>query len=206
MRRAGAQTVKRESSVKERPIQVAVVQYLRLVLPRALVLHIPNEAAGGDEGARVRMAKLKEEGVVAGASDILIIQDALVAFFEVKAPKGVVSADQSRFMADAQAAGAFCAVVRSIDDARAAVAAAGLSSRDVARLSNTSRAWELLTLAQSPQSDAEAALAASMAVLRDIQAVAALGRLCASGQASDAQWLALAKAAAALSIAEGSLP
>lgn len=89
---------------------------IRHELPGAFVLHIPNEGVrGGRAGMRDGLRR-RDMGVQGGAPDILVIWGGRAMFFEVKPPRGVVSASQTEAGAVLQALGAFWAVVRSQDD------------------------------------------------------------------------------------------
>jgi hypothetical protein len=113
----------------ETPIHISIVQYLRLVLPGALVIHPAN---GGKRSAR-EGAEFKRMGVLAGTFDLIIVtQDGRLCFLEVKDAKGVMSAPQKAFGASLDAAGVPWAVVRSVDDARRVLSLWGIRSKDAA--------------------------------------------------------------------------
>jgi hypothetical protein len=61
--------------------------------------------------ARVRF------GMGKGTPDLYGIVNGRAVHLEVKTPTGVVSPEQTAWMLKASAAGAFCAVVRSVEDA-----------------------------------------------------------------------------------------
>ncbi len=116
-------------TARETPIHCAIVEYLRLVLPDALIFHPAN---GGKRGKR-EAAELKRMGVLAGVFDIAIISgDARICFLEVKAPKGVLSDPQEAFGVALDSAGVPWAVIRSIDDARRALSLFGISTKEAA--------------------------------------------------------------------------
>ena len=113
----------------ETPIHIAIVDYLRLVLPGALVIHIPN---GGKRGAR-EAAEFQRMGVVAGVPDIAILLGCGgVLFIEVKAPKGKLSPEQEAFAQFCAGAHFPFGVCRSVDDARAFLSANGILTREAA--------------------------------------------------------------------------
>lgn len=111
---------------KRRPedaLQRAIIKYLRLALPRALVFHIPN----GGARSKTEAAILKGLGVLPGIPDVAIIPAGGIArFIEVKAPKGRVSEAQSTLHAQMASLGIPYAVVRSMDDVEGALTAWGL--------------------------------------------------------------------------------
>ena len=109
-------------------IHVSIVEYLRLVLPGALIWHTPN---GGKRGAR-EAAELKRMGVKAGVPDIAIVIDGRLYFLEVKTPKGVLSEPQEQFCVALDCHGIPWAVVRSVEDARAFLAAHSVETREAA--------------------------------------------------------------------------
>jgi sporulation protein YlmC with PRC-barrel domain len=113
----------------ETPIHIAIVDYLRLILPNALVFHPAN---GGKRNMREAVA-LKRMGVLAGVPDLVIItQEGRLAFLEVKDAKGTLSAPQKAFGAALDAAGVPWAVVRSVDDARRVLSLWGIETREAA--------------------------------------------------------------------------
>jgi hypothetical protein len=113
----------------ETPIHIAIVDYLRLVLPGALVWH----SANGHYRSKSQGAELKRMGVLAGVFDLTILtHDGRLCFLEVKDAKGVMSAPQKAFGASLDAAGVPWAVVRSVDDARRVLSLWGISTREVA--------------------------------------------------------------------------
>ena len=64
----------------EEEIQTACVRYFRIAYPNYIILAIPN---GGSRNAR-EAANMKRAGVLAGASDLLIIAERNVLFLEAK--------------------------------------------------------------------------------------------------------------------------
>jgi hypothetical protein len=113
----------------ETPIQIAIVNYLRLVMPRSTIYHTPN---GGLRSKR-EAGKLKEMGVLAGVFDLTILTESgRLCFLEVKDRLGVLSKPQKAFGASLDAAGVPWAVVRSVDDARRVLSLWGLKTREAA--------------------------------------------------------------------------
>lgn len=114
----------------EADLQRAVVQTLRLILPRtAIIHHCANEVTeAGPRGAK-RQAILVGMGVHAGFADLLVLCDGRILFLELKAPKGRLRPNQEAFRDAVLAQGFGWALVRSLDDALGALADHGLSSR-----------------------------------------------------------------------------
>lgn len=99
-----------------------------MVAPHLIIFHVPN---GGYRDQR-EAAKLKWIGVVAGVHDLIVIDDCgLVYLLEVKAPDGVLSADQIKFHGRCRSMNVPQAIVTTIDDARAAFKRWGLKTREV---------------------------------------------------------------------------
>lgn len=123
--------VKRKNPEDE--IHRAVLAYLRAVLPaESLVIHPANENRRSGKDGMIDRAMNKGKGVVAGVPDLIaFLPDGVTLFFEVKAPKGSVSDAQRDFLGRVQSLGFRNAVVRSVDDARAALAAWKVQTREV---------------------------------------------------------------------------
>ena len=111
-------------------LQRAVVQAIRFALPRtAIIHHCANEVTeAGPRGAK-RQAILVGMGVHAGFTDLMVLHDGRVLFFELKAPKGRLRPDQEAFRDAVLAQGLGWALVRSLDDALGALADHGFTSR-----------------------------------------------------------------------------
>lgn len=114
----------------EADAQRAIVQALRIALPRdAIVHHCANEVTeAGPRGAR-RQAILVGMGVFPGFADLLVISGGRVLFLEVKSQTGRLRKSQEVFRDTVCAQGFGWAVVRSVDDALAALADHGFASR-----------------------------------------------------------------------------
>ena len=96
--------------------------------PHVIIFVVPN----GGLRSKADAAKLKRTGTLAGVPDLVVIAQPAgrAHFIEVKTAEGPVSLEQRCLMEQLTAAGAFCAVVGSIDDARLALQAWGIPTRE----------------------------------------------------------------------------
>ncbi|WP_347837742.1 VRR-NUC domain-containing protein [uncultured Planktomarina sp.] len=115
----------------EGPIHRSIYGWLVFVLPsRALVHHSPNEIdLRGPEIAKA-IAKARRLGTVKGWPDLEIVLDGKIYVMEVKAEGNDLDPDQAKLRDDFEENGVPHAVVRSIDDARAALKKWGLETRE----------------------------------------------------------------------------
>lgn len=105
----------------ERLIHLAVLDYLRLALPGALIHHSPAEVGiTGPEIARA-IAKAKHMGMVVGYPDLTAFWRGQFWAFECKAEGGRPSDAQTAVGAVIEANGGRWAVVRSVDDVAEAI-------------------------------------------------------------------------------------
>lgn len=120
----------------EGPIHRTILQWLRTVLPDAIVHHSANEGVrGGFKGIRDGANK-KAMGQVAGFPDLLVLPWSHIGpmLFEVKAAGNYADTAQKAIHARLEALGYRVAVVRSIDDARAALQAWGVATKEAGSL------------------------------------------------------------------------
>lgn len=116
----------------EADIQRAIVSLLRAVLPKgSIVHHSANEVGFSGHGARLRQAMLVGMGVHPGFADLVVLADGRAVFLEVKSKAGRLSPAQKAFRDAVQAQGFGWALVRSTDDALAALATLGVRTRIV---------------------------------------------------------------------------
>ena len=109
----------------EHLIQVAIVNRLRAEFD-AIVAAVPN---GGGRG-KLEAVALKEEGVEPGHPDLIAYgREGRALLLEVKAPSGSLSLVQRRLIPDLRERGFPVAVVRSVDEALAAMREAGFGPR-----------------------------------------------------------------------------
>jgi hypothetical protein len=117
----------RAALVSEDQIQESILGWLELVLPDAIVFHVPN----GGGRSKPEAAKLKRMGVKPGVPDLeVILPDGLTVRLEVKTAIGRLSVDQQNFHFDLCGMGHLVATVRGVDDTRAALAAWGIKTRE----------------------------------------------------------------------------
>lgn len=112
-------TPRKRRSNPEAAIQRAIVQ--RLVWHGCKVIAIPNE---GKRSVRAGRA-MRGTGLAKGAPDLMILRAGRVGFLEVKAPKGRVSPAQVEMHAAMARQGFTVHVVRSQDEAVAALRGEG---------------------------------------------------------------------------------
>jgi hypothetical protein len=121
--------VPRRDNNREARAQAAIVEWVRTVAPDLICFHPAN---GGLRG-KAEAARFKWLGVLAGIPDIVVIgRDGRTWLFEVKAPGGSLSAEQRAIRDRCVAERIPFAVVRSIDDARAAFAEWKIATREAA--------------------------------------------------------------------------
>ena len=114
----------------EADAQRAIVHALRFVLPHgAIVQHSVNEVTSGDWRGKTRQAILVGMGVHPGFADLIVLSGGRVLFLEVKSKTGRLSPAQVAFRDTVQAQGFAWALVRSVDDALAALADHGFITR-----------------------------------------------------------------------------
>ena len=120
---------KYQATVREDVIHAGIITYLRMEMPDCLVLHPAN---GGGRDKR-EAAKLKWLGVLPGIPDIIILRPGgRFCLMEVKGPKGILSEAQNAVRYHCERYEMPWALVRSVDDARAALASWGLVTREAA--------------------------------------------------------------------------
>ena len=115
--------------MKEDVIHKEVLAWIRAVSPSTLVFHTPN----GMNSSPATWKRMEALGAMPGIADLCLVCAApgpAVAFLEVKGPKGRVSPAQVNFRHLVEGMGIPYAIVRSIDDARAAFKAWMVPTRE----------------------------------------------------------------------------
>lgn len=111
----------------ESKIQKAIVEYLRAVLPNALVMAIPN---GSQRTASGRPANAVA-GLLPGAPDLCVaLPNGKTLFLEVKSDKGRVSDNQILVHGLLNSLGHTVPVVRSVEDVRQALAFLNIPTKE----------------------------------------------------------------------------
>lgn len=114
---------------RESPVQQAIVTYLRAVLPRSFrVYKITNEG----QRTPAQLARAIAEGLLPGWPDLGIVSSDWFGFLEVKDDEGRLSPEQQAIFEWMKAHRIPSAVVRSIDDVRAFLAAENIQTREAA--------------------------------------------------------------------------
>ncbi len=117
-------------STPEADAQRAIVQALRVALPRdAIVHHCANEVTEAGARGQTRQSVLVGMGVHTGFADLIVISGGRVLFLEVKSPTGRLRKSQEVFRDTVCAQGLSWALVRSVDDALGALTVHGFTSR-----------------------------------------------------------------------------
>lgn len=118
------------SARAEEAVHVAIKEWLELVLPTAIVIHVPNNPRSATSGAR-----LKRMGMIAGWPDLTVMlpEGARTFCLEVKAAKGALSPKQRAVHDLLTAKRIPVGVVRSIEEARSFIAGIGITTRESAR-------------------------------------------------------------------------
>lgn len=118
---------------REGPIQRAIVDYLRRVMPQAIVHHCKNEINKRGQAIRIELAKAKRNGAVTGFPDLIVLPYANVGtlFFEVKAEGNYASPAQKEIHERLRHLGYRVAVVRSVDDVRETLREWGVGTNEI---------------------------------------------------------------------------
>lgn len=108
----------------EGPIQISIVEYLRLVLPQGFIVHhCKNEINKSGASIAREIARATRMGSVKGFPDLIVIGRAgdPILFLEVKAPGNYPSKDQRAMHEALRGMGHKVVVARSINDAQGAL-------------------------------------------------------------------------------------
>lgn len=109
----------------EARIQAAVVAYLRIIAPHLIVAAVKNESQNP--------ARAVWTGVYPGFTDLILIDEhGLSYFIEIKTVDGVLSEEQKEFRDLCRARRYPWALVRNVNDAKAALSAFGIKTREAA--------------------------------------------------------------------------
>ena len=119
---------------REGPIQKQIVDWLRAVLPPECVVHFAKgEINKRGKQFMIEQARAKRLGALSGFPDLIVLPYASAGgacFLEVKAKGGYPSKGQKEMHERLRKLGYRVAVVRSVDDARAALAEWAIGTRE----------------------------------------------------------------------------
>lgn len=97
----------------EQQLQRLVVDYIRRAYPEIVFWHCPN----GGKRTAVEAMRFQQMGVLAGVPDLhFLMPGGRIAFIELKAGKGKLSASQASFFAQADKWNAPWAVCRTLEE------------------------------------------------------------------------------------------
>lgn len=111
---------------QEDQIQRAVVDWIRLACPTAIVFHVPN----GGFRTRAEAGRFKSLGVLAGVPDLIIMWPGVVAALELKTPANRPTAEQAEFGRRMTGMGHHWGWASSVDDALALLRVWGIPTRE----------------------------------------------------------------------------
>lgn len=109
----------------ESAVQRALLDWFAWVLPDAVVFAVPN----GGKRDKVTAAKMKREGVLPGAPDLIVVWRGIVFFVEVKKHDGRLSEAQKTFRDAVEAQGLHYIVVRNTDELNVALRDRGVHTK-----------------------------------------------------------------------------
>ncbi len=117
---------------REGPVHQAIVDWLRIVMPDAMVYHCKNEINKSGKAFAIEIGKAKKKGTIPGFPDLLVLPFANIGafFLEVKAEGNYAIPAQKEVHAELARLGYHVAVVRSIDDVRKCLQEWGIGFRE----------------------------------------------------------------------------
>lgn len=110
--RALLQKRRQRPTLHEHGIQCACVNWFRMQYPTYLIFAVPNAARRSQAVARI----MKEEGMMAGVADLVIVIHNNVCFVEMKTAKGRQQETQKEFQGNVERLGFQYFVCRSLQD------------------------------------------------------------------------------------------
>ena len=114
----------------EADFQRGLVRDLHVVLmPPFILHHSANEVRRGGKEGRIAQGIAAGMGVHPGFSDLILLSAKQVVFFECKSKTGTLSPDQIDFRDFVRGQGHGWALVRTLDDALAAIKRLGIPTR-----------------------------------------------------------------------------
>lgn len=123
-------TAKKRRGTPEADFQRALVRDLRaILLPPFVLHHSANEVRRGGREGRIAQGIAEGMGVHPGFADLVLLSAKQTVFFELKSATGTLSDDQIAFRDFVRGQGHGWALVRTLDDALAALKALGIPIR-----------------------------------------------------------------------------
>lgn len=123
-------TAKKRRGTPEADFQRALVRDLRaILLPPFVLHHSANEVRRGGREGRIAQGIAEGMGVHPGFADLVLLSAKQTIFFELKSATGTLSDDQIAFRDFVRGQGHGWALVRTLDDALAALKAFGIPTR-----------------------------------------------------------------------------
>ena len=117
------------SSPSEDHVQASIVEWLRMVLPRAVVSSVPL----GGLRTKKEAAKLRWTGALKGIPDLFVALPAgRTLWVECKAAKGSLEPEQKAVHAALSDLGHTVIVARDVEDVRSALQSLGVRTREAA--------------------------------------------------------------------------
>lgn len=111
--------------MSESAVQRQLLDWLAVACPNAVVFAVPN----GERRDKITGARLKAQGVLAGAPDLIVSNNGIIAFVEVKTDKGRPSKAQIEFRDRCAEQRLPYAVVRGIGDLQAFLTDIGIKTK-----------------------------------------------------------------------------
>lgn len=115
----------------EAKIQIAIIKWLRTVMPKVMIQHCKNEHYKRGKAGIIAGSRNKAAGVMSGFPDLICLTYAGAFFLEVKTKTGRVSPVQTQVHDMLRERGFKVGVVRSVDDTRAFLQEAGIGFNEV---------------------------------------------------------------------------
>lgn len=115
----------RHFAASESAVQRQLLDWLAWACPKAIVFAVPN----GERRDKITGARLKAQGVLAGAPDLVVCCDGVIAFVEVKNDKGKPSKPQIEFRDKCAEHRLPYAVVRGIGDLQVFLTDIGIETK-----------------------------------------------------------------------------
>lgn len=114
-------------------VQLAIIKWLRAVMPHAMINFTKNEINQRGKSAMIEITRAKSHGVMSGWPDLTVLPFANVGpfFIEVKSAKGRVSPVQADVHEMMRSRGYKVCVAKSVDDVRAFLMAEGIGFNEV---------------------------------------------------------------------------